>query len=245
MVRHEDPDYLGLGADALMAAGLDLEYVDVWRVEALPAAGDIAAMVLLGGSMGVADRDRFPFLAIGLELIRDCLQQGVPMLGLCLGAQLLATAAGGRVTRAPGRSIGFLPVARTTSAASDPLFRGWCATDRVFRWHEDTFTLPPGAELLMDADGVPNQAFRVGTCAWGVQFHMELDRPLLEAWIGSSSDSLRAVWKADPQDLLDGAATWLSHQQAHARETFSAFAEVVGRRERAQRPGFAPHRIEA
>lgn len=244
VIRHEDPDNLGLGKDVLTAAGLRVEYFDIWRGGNLPPAGGAAAVVLLGGSMGVGDRDRFPFLAPERDLVRECLRQDVPLLGLCLGAQLLADASDGCVMRAPRRSIGFLPVAKTDLAASDLLFKGWCATDRVLRWHEDTFTLPPGAELLMAAEDVPNQAFRVGKCAWGVQFHMELDRPLLDAWIESSSDSLRAVWKTDPQDLLDGAAAWLSHQQTHARETFSAFAEVVQRRERAQRPGLSSHRVE-
>jgi GMP synthase-like glutamine amidotransferase len=237
VVRHEDPDNLALGEEVLRAAGLRLEYVDLWRGGSLPAAGDVEAVVLLGGTMGVGDREQFPFLAAERDLVQDCLRQDVPVLGICLGAQLLADAAGGRVMRAPRRSIGFLPVARTDLAASDQLFNGWCATDRVLRWHEDTFTLPPGAVLLMVADDVRNQAFRVGRSAWGVQFHIELDGPLLEAWIESSGSSL-GEWDTNRQELLDGAAAWLPHQQAHARQTFSAFAAVVrGRIEVAEEAG--------
>ena len=227
VLRHEDPDHLGLGRDVLTAAGLQVESLDHWRGESLPRPGDVAGLVLLGGTMGVGDAEQFPFLASEQQLIRDCVKQGVPLLGLCLGAQLLAAALGGQVGRAPHRSIGFLPVTKTAGAGSDRLFQNWCVTDRVFRWHEDTFTLPPGAEHLMSADDVPNQAFRVGDRAWGVQFHMELDRPLLEAWIASSSESSLAEWGTDPEELLDGADTWLAHQQSHARQTFAAFSEVV------------------
>jgi GMP synthase (glutamine-hydrolysing) len=231
VVRHEDPDHLGLGAEVLTAAGLRVESLDLWLDGSLPAVDDLAALVVLGGTMGVGDAARFPFLASEQELIRDSVEHGVPLLGLCLGAQLLAAALGGEVSRAPHRSIGFLPVAKTDKAGSDRLFHNWCAEDRVFRWHEDTFTLPPGAELLMSAGDIPNQAFRVGDSAWGVQFHLELDRPLLEAWIATSPESSLAEWGTRPHDLRDGADTWLAHQQAHARQTFAAFADVVLRRE--------------
>jgi GMP synthase (glutamine-hydrolysing) len=231
VVRHEDPDHLGLGAEVLTAAGLRVESLDLWLDGSLPAVDDLAALVILGGTMGVGDAARFPFLASEQELIRDSVEHGVPLLGLCLGAQLLASALGGEVSRAPHRSIGFLPVGKTSHGGSDRLFHNWCSTDRVFRWHEDTFTLPRGAELLMSAGDVTNQAFRVGHSAWGVQFHMELDRPLLEAWIASSPESTLAEWGAEPKDLLDGAGRWLAHQQSHARQTFAAFADVVLRRE--------------
>lgn len=227
VLRHEDPDHLGLGTDVLTAAGLQLESLDLWLGKSLPSPGDVSGLVLLGGTMSVGDAEQFPFLASEQQLVRDCVEQGVPLLGLCLGAQLLAAALGGRVSRAPHRSIGFLPVTKTDSAASDRLFENWCATDRVFRWHEDTFTLPPGADLLVSADDIANQAFRFGDRAWGVQFHMELDRPLLEAWIASSSEASLAEWGTNPRDLLDGADRWLAHQQSHARQTFAAFAEVV------------------
>lgn len=231
VLRHEDPDHLGLGAQVLTAAGLRLEPLDLWLGGPLPAPDDAAAILVLGGTMGVGDAARFPFLTPEQELIRDCVDSGVPVLGLCLGAQLLAAALGGEVGRAPQRSIGFLPVAQTSGAASDPLFHDWCEEDRLFRWHEDTFTLPPGAVLLMSAGDVRNQAFRVGDTAWGVQFHMELDRPLLEAWIAASPESSLAEWGASPKDLRDGADAWLAHQQAHATRAFAAFADVVLRRE--------------
>ncbi len=235
VLRHEDPDHLALGAEVLQASGLTVEYLDVWRGATLPAPDDLGGLVLLGGSMGVADHEAFPFLGAEQELIRTCEQRAVPLLGLCLGAQLLAAALGGHVSRAPRRSLGFLPVERTGEGAVDPLFHQWCATDRVFRWHEDTFTLPPGADLLMSAVDIPNQAFRFGKCAWGVQFHMELDRPLLDAWIASSGESIRSNWGADPDEILHDASIWLPHQQAHAREAFKSFAVVVHSRESVRR----------
>src|SRR5438270_14037427 len=116
VLRHEEPDHLGCGREVLTAAGLRVEDFDAWRATALPAPDDIAGLVVLGGSMSVRDIDEIPFLGAERELVRECVRLSVPLLGLCLGAQLLAAALGGRVTRAPHRSIGFLPVATTDAA---------------------------------------------------------------------------------------------------------------------------------
>src|ERR1700693_4819948 len=94
VLRHEDPDHLGLGAEVLTAEGPRREPLDLCRQEPLPAPNDVAALVVLGGTMGAGDTERFPFLASEQELIRECVEHGVPLLGLCLGAQLLAAALG-------------------------------------------------------------------------------------------------------------------------------------------------------
>jgi GMP synthase (glutamine-hydrolysing) len=176
--------------------------------------------------MGVSDVIAYPFLGRELDLVRSSWRQSVPLLGICLGAQLVAAALGGAVQKAPHRSLGFLPVSKTPNADSDPIFSGWCATDLVLRWHQDTFTPPPGSVVLMTAENIPNQAFRFGDRTWGVQFHIEPDRGLLEDWVSVSTKVLGPVWHVQPEMLLTAADAHLPHQQVHARATFAAFARV-------------------
>ncbi len=230
VVRHESPDRLRLAEDVFAKSGLGIEYVDLWRDHQLPRPDDVAALVFLGGTMGVGDSDEFPFLAAEQDLIREAVRKSIPLLGVCLGAQLLAAATGGQVLNAAHRSIGFLPVAKSKAAASDHLFSGFCATDRFLSWHKDTFTLPPGSQLLVTSDDTPNQAFRIGACAWGVQFHFEVDQPLLESWIETSRESLQTAWGIDPGAFVEAAQRHLPHQQTHARQAFKAFAELATRR---------------
>jgi GMP synthase-like glutamine amidotransferase len=227
VVRHQMPDGLAVAADEFRAAGLATAYVELWQGEALPTVDEVAALVFLGGDMSAASSEGFSSMADELSLIRAALRDSVPLLGLCLGAQLLAAGAGGEVFRAPRPSVGFLPAVKEEAAASDPLFAGFCATDSVLRWHEDTFTLPPLAQLLMTGEGRRNLAFRIGAAAWGVQFHLEVDRSLLEAWIDDSADRLEASWGTRASALLAAADTHLTHQQVHARQAFRAFAELV------------------
>jgi GMP synthase (glutamine-hydrolysing) len=230
VVRHEGPDRIRLAEDVFAESGLRVAYVDLWRDHQLPSPADVAALVFLGGTMGVGDSNEFPFLAAEQDLIREAVRQSIPLLGLCLGAQLLAAATGGKVFRAAHRSIGFLPVAKTLAAESDGLFRGFCATDRLLSWHQDTFTLPPGSQLLMSSDDTPNQAFRVGACAWGAQFHFEADQALFENWIESSRELLPSTWGITTGALVEGARSYLPHQQTHARQAFKALAELAIRR---------------
>lgn len=231
IVRHEFPDRLRLVEDVFARSGLRTEYVDLWRDHQLPRPADVAALIFLGGTMGVADSDEFPFLAAEQDLIRGAVRQSIPLLGVCLGAQLLAAATGGQVFNAAHRSIGFLPVAKSKAAASDLLFSGFCATDRFLSWHQDTLTLPPGSQLLMTSVDTPNQAFRIGACAWGVQFHLEVDQPVLESWIESSREPLQSAWGIDPGAFVEAARRHLPHQQTHARHAFKAFAELATRRD--------------
>ncbi|TAN31768.1 type 1 glutamine amidotransferase [bacterium] len=230
-LRHEQPDTLGAGDASFSWSELDATYIDVWSGQEVPPLEEASALVVLGGSMGVPDIDRFPFLNTELATIRDALHHSLPVLGICLGAQLLAAAAGADVFRAPHRTLGFRSVMKLPAAASDPLFRTYCNVDRVLRWHEDTFTLPAAAELLMTSHDLPHQAFRVGACAWGVQFHIEVDDDLLHAWLDAAGPRLQAMWGTSRDALLSEADHYLTHQQRHSDAVFAAFARVVRQRE--------------
>jgi GMP synthase (glutamine-hydrolysing) len=189
----------GLAADILR---LDLE-------TPVPAAlGDDDVLVVMGGSMGVGDLGdpRYPFLAREVELLRRVLAQRQPVLGVCLGAQLLAHAAGGRVyanqrpdaagVLRPCREVGFGEV-RLLGSGDEPALAGLPRTLPVLHWHGDTFDLPATAVRLAESSVCRNQAFRIGTNAFGLQFHVETDAALARIWAEADSEFVRSALGPD------------------------------------------------
>ena len=159
--------------------------------------------------------------------MRRAVDAGMPVLGICLGAQMLARAFDARVYRAPLREFGFKPVRITEAGEADPLLGVFRSGDRVFQWHEDTFDLPDGAELLAAGDEVQVQAFRVGRNAWGVQFHPEVDAEGVDAWLRVAEPSLERVWKRSGEEIREELRRYLDAQQQRSRQLFSAFARLV------------------
>jgi len=151
--------------------------------EALPPVDEISAAIVLGGAMSVHDTAKHPFLAGVKEYIRECVQKETPFLGVCLGGQLLADILGGRVTtNSPYGEKGSLPVCLTAAGEEDPLFAGIPREFISFQWHNDSFEIPAGGTHLAFSAACPGQAFRFGTCAWGTQFHPEVERPIVDCW---------------------------------------------------------------
>ncbi len=171
----------GLLADALEAAGLRQVLVPAWDGAEVSESPDGAGgIVILGGPMGVYERDRYPQLDREITLTRRAVEAGVPFLGICLGSQILAAAAGGKVYPGPRPELGWAPISLTLEGKSDPVLGGEPTLD-VFHWHGDTFDLPPNATHLARSDAYANQAFRVGRRAYGFQFHLEFSVPIIEA----------------------------------------------------------------
>jgi GMP synthase-like glutamine amidotransferase len=157
--------------------------------EPLPTVGAGDALLVLGGAMGVGDVDRHPFLLQVKALIRRCLDVQIPYLGLCLGGQLLAEVAGGRVISNRWEELGTLPVQLTAAGERAPLFHGVANRFVTFQWHHDSFDLPADARLLALSADCPHQAFSVGTTAFGLQFHPEMERSVVADWCRWSSET--------------------------------------------------------
>jgi GMP synthase-like glutamine amidotransferase len=179
------------------------------------------AIVILGGPMAVYDN--IPYLQKEQELIRNAMRNDTPVLGICLGSQLIAQAAGGRVYKGRKKEIGWYNV-YLTPASSNDIFRGF--TDkmiRIFQWHGDTYDLPANAKILAYSDLYP-QAFRIGS-AVGVQFHFEVDEPLIQTWMMEYSADLIAE-KIKPESILP-APCELEELAARCRHIYNNFARVL------------------
>lgn len=191
----EGPMRLG---ELLEEAGLRLEVVALHRGEPVPRAlPEGVPLVVMGGSMGVGDigDPAHPYLAPEVELLRARLAAGAPVLGICLGAQLMAHAAGARVfpNQRPGPppvrvyEVGWGPV-DFLGVEREPALAGLAPREMMLHWHGDTYDLPVGAVHLASTPACPNQAFRLGTRAFALQFHPELDAGTLESWLASDAD---------------------------------------------------------
>ena len=178
-VAHEGP---GLIASLAAEHGVALEVRHTWRRDALPAAREVGGVVVLGGPMGVYEAEAHPHLAAEQELLAEACRLGRPVLGVCLGAQLLAAALGARVYKGPSAEVGAGTVALTEAGQRDPVLGPSGPVVPAFHWHGDTFDLPPGAALLASSAAYPHQAFRVGGRGYGLQFHVELDAAQARAW---------------------------------------------------------------
>src|SRR5690242_15748758 len=182
---------LGRAAAALTGAGLALDERSPAAGERLPALDEVAGILSLGGIESVCQLDRYPHLADEADLLRQAVDAGVPVLGVCLGGQLLAHVTGGSVRRAPGREIHWFDSPLLPAAAGDPLFGELPSPLTYLRWNEDAFEPPPGGVELLERTGAGADAFRVGQAAWGVQFHPEVDSAVLDGWYGSYGRALR------------------------------------------------------
>ena len=183
-VEHEGP---GMMAGSLARRGLRHEVFRMDRGDPLPDPGSIDGLVVMGGPMGVHDTDRYPWLVAERALIAAVATSGRPVLGVCLGAQQLATALGAEVTTGPTEEIGLGRVELTEAGRRDPVFGpeyGGLAHTALpcVHWHRDTFSLPDGAVHLAGTRLFPHQAFRWGDRVYALQFHVEVDHALAESW---------------------------------------------------------------
>lgn len=237
VIQPDEQDPLGPLGDWLTAAGAELDLV---VPPTMPANLDgYAGLVCLGGHMGAYDDLDHPWLADVRRLLAQAVTRRLPTLAICLGAQLLAAATGGRVDTAPdGPEVGPLLVAKRDAAWNDPLFADLPFMPDVLQFHSDSVeALPPNAILLATSTLYPNQAFRIGTCVYGFQFHIETTTDLVLDWARNSPDTAEFARPGElTRERLDQAHADLAETWAPVAARFVQLATGVLTAAEAPRP---------
>jgi GMP synthase (glutamine-hydrolysing) len=224
VVQHEPFEGPGTLREAL--AGRELRFVRTFAGDPIPRSLEEDALVVLGGGMGVYDQDRLPHLRDEIALCAATMKSAKPILGICLGSQILAAALGAAVGKAPRKEIGWHGVTVLPEADGDPLFQALPKRFPAFHWHGDAFTLPSGAVPLAATAMTPLQAFRKGPRAWGIQFHLETDEQVLEAMLAAGGEELREAG-ADAAAIRARAREELSSLRERALAVFARWTAVA------------------
>jgi GMP synthase (glutamine-hydrolysing) len=194
VLQNHPAEALGTIADSLETAALAWQYVRVYDGQPIPATiRGAGGLIIMGGPQTVYQLDRYPYLRDEIKLIEDALREDKPILGICLGSQLLAAALGAKVYRNETREIGWYRVTLTATAQEDRLLRGLTAEFIAMHWHSDIFDRPADTVVLASSDKTPIQGFRHGARAYGLLFHAEMTNEILEALITEFGEGLQRV----------------------------------------------------
>jgi len=189
IVKNVTAEGPGTLEEHLRAANRPMTLIDLERGDPLPAEPSCSHLIILGGPMAVYEMDQVPYLRKETKLIEQGLKAGIPVLGVCLGSQLLAHVLGAPVYRGGTQEIGWDEVALTDEGVQDRCMRHLAIdgsrTAQVFQWHGDTFDLPAGGVRLASSAAYPNQAFRYGSSAYALQFHIEVTPDIVRGWLGN------------------------------------------------------------
>lgn len=239
VIQHVPHEGLGAFVGPLAEAGCELVTLHAadpgvrW-----PLADDIQGVVILGGPMAVYERDRHPFLKTELHFLRNALQQEMPVLGICLGAQLLAHTLGASVTKNPQQEIGWYPLHKAPGASGDPLLAAFAPSETVFQWHGDTFALPREAVRLAGSPLCAQQAFRFRENVYGLQFHVEVTADIIGAWLrepGNIQELAGRRGTMDPATIQQQSSQHLPRLHTLAQHVATAFGRLIGTRETTSR----------
>jgi GMP synthase-like glutamine amidotransferase len=225
VLQHAEPEGPGLLGAAIKARKLPMRTIKTFAGDEVPDdVGGARGLVILGGSMGVADTDEHPFLKRELRLIERALRAEVPILGVCLGSQLLASVLGARVRTAASKEIGWFPLILGPDAAHDALFKG-VEPFVPLHWHGDVFALPAGASPLARSEKTPVQAFRHDAKTYGILFHMELTMPMVKDWARAFAAELDAE-RISAARIVAAAEAHITKTNAAARAVFKRWASL-------------------
>jgi len=233
---HEEFEDLGSFDSVLKERGWDIRLLDArvpGHVAGVPDGLDL--LVILGGPMGVYEAARYPFLQEEIQLASARLRQDLPMLGICLGSQIMAAALGARVHRGPVPEIGWYPIELECAAESDPVASRLASEETVvLHWHTDTFNLPADATPLARSHLYERQGFRHGRYGYALQFHLEVPPERIGEWTRAHAEQLASTPRAQSAAQIEAGAR--RHGPAMARQAHAflhAYLDLVERAESA------------
>ena len=236
--QHVPFEPLGTLDPLLKNAGFRIRYVNFARdPRQVPSLDGYSALIVLGGPMNVDQICDNPNLATEVTLLQEALERGRSVLGICLGAQLLARALGSTVRPDHAREIGWYDVDLTAEGANDPVLSAFSSRQQVFQWHEDAIELPADAVHLASSSACEVQAFRYGESAYGFQFHLEVNRSLIARWLdraGYQPLLEEAAGTIDPEKIRERTNGSIQALMELSDQTFSRWIErfEIGSRRR-------------
>ena len=237
--QHVPHEILGTLNPLLKGAGFRIRYVNFGRhPDAQPTIDGYHGLVVLGGPMSVNDSDRLPHLATEMKLIEEAMKRNLPVLGICLGAQLIAKTLGARVYPNQEKEIGWYDVTTTSEAGSDLVFSQFQGTEKIFQWHGETFDIPHSASHLASSPLCRNQAFRYGSNVYGLQFHLEVDEPMIHRWLKVPENRQEIATlngDIDPDRVHAETPQYISRLHELSNHTFGAFINLFGIQKTRQR----------
>jgi len=234
-VPHEHP---GLLTQCARENGVELTVIEFWKPYRIPQPEDFDALMIMGGPIGVYDNaDVFPSKNDEVDFIKKALEKKTPMIGFCLGSQLIAHTLGARVypnmrNSKKIKEIGYYDVNLTQEGKADPIFKGLTSPIKVLQWHGDAFDLPDGAQLLATSPACANQAFRYGGNAYGILFHNEFTPEMIEKQIETDRVWIHDQFELDEELLkkqADEYRDWIAQQ---CRLLFKNFLHIVTSKKR-------------
>ena len=225
VIKHSH-ESLGRLAERLAYHGVEWEEITLIDGEPLPGADEVGALVTMGGSMGAYETEEHPYLVDEMELVSELVERDIPVLGICLGSQLLAAALGGRAYLADRPEVGAVSVELTEAGRRHPVISRVDGR-RVFEMHEDTFDLPPGSVLLARSDRFP-QAFAIGS-ALAIQFHPEAHNSEANKWANHGARQMVERAGSNPEEFAAGMAEAKQELADGAYELFDAWIDGLAR----------------
>lgn len=227
VLQHAESEALGTFETGLKAAGLQPVYIKTFSGQAAPESSDGACgLIVMGGPMGVYETIRYPFLNREMKLIEHFLRAEKPILGICLGSQLLAACLSAEVRKGARKEIGWYPVRLTDRGARDPLWKGQTPSFTAFHWHGDIFDLPGGAVSLASSDLTEVQAFRFGDRAYGFLFHLEVTEDRIRGMLSEFASEIEAE-KLSPGSILNEARSFLPLLERIGTDVFGGWAKLA------------------
>lgn len=214
----------------LKAAGFRIRYVNFGRhPDTIPDVEGYNGLIILGGPMGVYETARYPHLKVELQVIEQAIKADIPVLGICLGAQLIAAALGAHVRKAKAWELGWYKIALTPHGEQDPLFEKYQGQEKLFQLHQDEFEPPKTATHLAFSEMVPGQAFRYGDKVYGLQFHLEADQAMIFRWLGRA-ENRELIQQSNglftPDQLRDETNACIARSLELSTSTFGRFIEM-------------------
>jgi GMP synthase (glutamine-hydrolysing) len=232
VLQHVAHEVLGTLNPLLKRAGFRIRYVNFARhPDAQPSLDGYDGLIVLGGPMSVNDSNRLLHLVTELKLIEEAMRRDIPVLGICLGAQLIAKTLGANVYPNAEKEIGWYDVSPTDHASSDPLLAELEKTEKIFQWHGETFDIPRSTRHLAFSPLCANQAFRYGTKVYGFQFHMEVDEPMIHRWlkVPDNQREIAALFGANHMDgIYSETARHIARLGDISDRVFGAFIHLFG-----------------